>query len=69
MGSQRFLFDLAHGRVGQASGLPLTTHSIESVIELVGLGLPQEDGNKTPTYYLISDPTVPNIVISTCCFF
>ncbi|KAL5109363.1 Nicastrin [Taenia crassiceps] len=58
MGSQRFLFDLTHGRVAQASGLPLNVESVEAVIELAGIGLPREDEEELPTYYLLSDPAI-----------
>ncbi|KAM7536033.1 hypothetical protein Aperf_G00000089753 [Anoplocephala perfoliata] len=58
MGSQRFLFDLTHGRLARTSGHPLSVESIESIIELVGVGLPQEDTSKNPIYYLLSDPNV-----------
>ncbi|KAL5969707.1 Nicastrin [Taenia solium] len=58
MGSQRFLFDLTHGRVAQASGLPINVESVEAVIELAGIGLPREDEEKLPTYYLLSDPAI-----------
>nr|CDS23988.1 Nicastrin [Echinococcus granulosus] len=58
MGSQRFLFDLTHGRVAQASDLPLNVESVESVIELAGIGLPLEDDRKLPIYYLLCDPGI-----------
>ncbi|VDM33904.1 unnamed protein product [Hydatigera taeniaeformis] len=58
MGSQRFLFDLTHERIAQASGLPLNAESVESVIELANIGLPQEDERKLPIYYLLSDPDI-----------
>lgn len=58
MGSQRFLFDLTHGRVAQASGLPINVESVEAVIEVAGIGLPREDEEKLPIYYLLSDPAI-----------
>ncbi|VDK31772.1 unnamed protein product [Taenia asiatica] len=58
MGSQRFLFDLTHSRVAQASGLPINVESVEAVIELAGIGLPRENEEKLPTYYLLSDPAI-----------
>ncbi|VDL57847.1 unnamed protein product [Hymenolepis diminuta] len=58
-GSQRFLFDLTHDRLARSAGLPFKTDSIESIIELVGVGLPQTTvANNTPIYYLLSDPNV-----------
>nr|CDS29683.2 Nicastrin [Hymenolepis microstoma] len=58
-GSQRFFFDLTHDRLARASGLPFKTDSIESIIELVGIGLPQTTAaNGVPIYYLLSDPSV-----------
>uniref|UniRef100_A0A5K3EI60 Nicastrin n=1 Tax=Mesocestoides corti TaxID=53468 RepID=A0A5K3EI60_MESCO len=51
MGSQRFLFDLSQGHIAQASGSPIK--SIESVIELTGVGLPKYEDKSI--YYLLSD--------------
>lgn len=64
MGSQRFLFDLTHGRLARTSGHPLNVESIESIIELVGVGVPQEDASNNPIYYLLSDPNVTQHVSS-----
>lgn len=60
MGGQRFVFDLTHDRLGHATDLPFNLESIESVIELVGVGLPEaiDAQSSTPVYYLISDPLI-----------
>ncbi len=58
MGSQRFLFDLTRGRIAQASGVPFTGESIESVIELAGVGLPTSNASSKSVYYLLSDPKI-----------
>ncbi|VDN99315.1 unnamed protein product [Rodentolepis nana] len=58
-GSQRFFFDLTHDRLARSSGLPFKPDSIESIIELAGIGLPQTTAaNDAPIYYLLSDPNV-----------
>lgn len=42
--------------MARSAGLPFKTDSIESIIELVGVGLPQTTvANNTPIYYLLSD--------------
>ncbi|VDD79627.1 unnamed protein product [Mesocestoides corti] len=60
MGSQRFLFDLSQGHIAQASGSPIK--SIESVIELTGVGLPKYEDKSI--YYLLSDIEIAKQVSS-----
>lgn len=67
MGSQRFGFDLFNGHIGKMSGTPFTPESIESVIELSGIGLANVDAaTHKSTYYLLSDPEIAHKV--SCAF-
>uniref|UniRef100_A0A0V0J209 Nicastrin n=2 Tax=Schistocephalus solidus TaxID=70667 RepID=A0A0V0J209_SCHSO len=63
MGSQRLLFDLTNMRMAARSGAPFTIESIESVLELSAVGLPDSKANVS-TYFLISDPEISQATIN-----
>ncbi|VDK87494.1 unnamed protein product [Dibothriocephalus latus] len=65
-GSQRLLFDLANTRIAVRSGAPFTIESIESVLEISAVGLPDSKAN-VYTYFLISDPEISQEVRVRSC--